>query len=93
MYNILSAKIEFVNNQPSRITLLVEMSKNDVRVIFATTKPQSGYMNIPPAAKISDELLQHVAGYGIEAYSEDEMDIFINWKKNIHRKGEQSRAE
>jgi hypothetical protein len=53
MYNILEARIEFKNNQLERITVLVEMSKGDVRAIFATTKPRGGYMHIQANATIS----------------------------------------
>jgi len=79
MYNILEAKIEFSNNVIDRITLLVEISKNDVRAIFATTKVRPGYIHIPFAAEISNELLQEIAGYGCE--TDDRDQIFSNWKK------------
>jgi hypothetical protein len=78
MYNILEAKIEFKSNQLHQVTVLVEMSKNDVRAIFAATKPRPGYMHIPPSAKISEKLLQEVAGYGMETVDRDE--IFPDWK-------------
>lgn len=78
MYNILEAKIEFKGNQPHRITVLVEMSTNDVRAILATTKPRAGYMHIPSNSKINDELLQEIAGCGMETVDRDE--IFHNWK-------------
>lgn len=80
MYNILEAKIEFKNNQIDRITVLVEISKGDVRAIYATTKPRGGYTCIPPAAKVNDELLQEVAGYGMETVDRDR--IFHNWRVN-----------
>ncbi|MGN6293749.1 MAG: hypothetical protein ACTHMV_13480 [Chitinophagaceae bacterium] len=78
MYNILEARIEYKKNQLARITVLVEISKNDVRAIFATTKPRPGYMYIQPTAKINEELLQEVAGYGMETVDRD--DIFRDWK-------------
>lgn len=78
MYNILEARIEFKNNQPERITVLVEISKGDVRAIFATTKPRGGYMHIQPSATVGEELLQEVAGYGLETVDRDE--IFPKWK-------------
>lgn len=77
-YNILEARIERKNNQLQRITVLVEMSKNDVRAIFATTKPRGGYMSISPSANISEELLQDVAAGGMETVDRDE--IFPHWK-------------
>lgn len=65
-YNILEAKIEYKTGNVDKITVLVEMSENDIRAIQGTTKPRGGYMNIPPLAKLNDELLQEVAGYGME---------------------------
>ena len=85
MYNILEARIEYKNGQPNRICVLVEISENDVRAIVATTKPLSGYMFIPRAAKINDELLQNVARAGIETVDIDK--FFPNWKAN-YSKGE-----
>jgi hypothetical protein len=66
MYNILEARIEFKRNQVERITVLVEISKGDVRAIIATTKPRSGYMFILPGTMVNDELLQRVAASGCE---------------------------
>lgn len=77
-YKIFEAKIEFKNDQIDRITVLVEMSKNDVRAIVGTAKPRPGYMFIHPAAEVSAELLQEVAGYGCE--TDDRDKIFPGWK-------------
>lgn len=83
-YNILEARIEFKNSQLDRITLLVDMSSNqskplsDVRAIYATTKPRSGYMFLPSSATLSDELLQEVAAAGMETVDRDV--IFPKWK-------------
>lgn len=84
MYKILEARIEFKNNQLDSVTVLVDctgtQSKplSDVRAIVATTSPVSGYMQIPPGASISEELLQEVAGYGMETVYRDA--IFPRWK-------------
>lgn len=78
MYNILEARIEFNNNQLKRITVLVEMSENDIRAIFATTKPRGSYMHIQPSDTISEDLLQKVAAHGLETVDKDE--IFPHWK-------------
>lgn len=72
-YNILEARIEFKDNAVSRVTVLVEISKGDIRAIFATTKPSNGYMHIPPGAKVTNDLLQEVAGYGRETVDRDEI--------------------
>lgn len=77
-YNILEARIELANGQPVRITVLVEISKNDVRAIFATNKPRPGYTHIPAGATITDRLLQDVAGFGMETVDRDE--IFPKWR-------------
>lgn len=66
MYNILESKIEFKNNKLFRITVTVEMSKGDVRVIYADTKPRSGYIYLEPDQELNNKLLQEIAGYGIE---------------------------
>lgn len=83
MYKILEARIEFKNGHPYKIMVLVEMSKGDVRAIFASTIPRSGYMSIPPEAKVNDELLQDVAGYGMQVADKD--DIFRDWEKKYYR--------
>ena len=44
MYNILECRIEFKNHQLFRVTVLVEISRGDVRAICADTKPKAGYM-------------------------------------------------
>lgn len=79
MQNILEARVEFKNNEVQRITVLVECSKNDVRAMYATTKPRGGYMSISPfTTSVTTELLQEVADYGMETDDRDE--IFKNWK-------------
>lgn len=66
MYNILETHIQFENGNIETITVLVEISENDIRAIQANTKTKGGYMNISPAAKLNEELLQKIAGYGME---------------------------
>lgn len=89
-YKMLEARIEFKNNQPERITVLVDCTGPsskpfaDVRAIYATSKPAGGYMNIPPSAKVTEELLQEVAAAGMETMDRDK--IFPNWKKNKTKK-------
>jgi len=84
MYNILEARIEFKGNNIQCITVLVDCTSNqskplsDVRAIYADTKASCGYMSIPPLAKISESLLQEVAGYGMKLVDRDE--IFPKWK-------------
>lgn len=84
-YKIIEARIEYKGNQLYRITVLVDMSAykkfTDVRAIFATTSPRNGYMHIQPGAILTHELLQEVAGYGLETVDRDE--IFPNWKSKI----------
>lgn len=83
-YQILEARIEFEDNKIQRITVLIDCTGSnsapysDVRAIYATTKPTSGYMNIPPEATISESLLQKVAAAGMKTMDRD--DIFPNWK-------------
>lgn len=88
-YNILQARIEFTDNKIVAITVLVDCTSppgnnpytkrySDVRAIYATIKPRGGYMNIPPGAKLTDDLLQRVAAAGMETVDREE--IFPNWK-------------
>ena len=83
MYKILEAKIEFINNAPVVISVLVEISKGDVRAIYATTKPSNGYMHIPSGASVTAELLQEVAGYGMERPDRDR--LFPFWKEKYRK--------
>jgi len=80
-YNILEARIEFKNKHLERITVLVEISKGDVRAYFATTEPRPGYMHIQPGSMVSNELLQKVAGYGSKTLDRDK--IFPKWKSKL----------
>lgn len=80
---ILEARIEFKANEVTRITVLVEMSENDVRAIFATTKARPGYMSISPhTTEVTEQLLQEVADYGMETVDRDE--IFPKWKLKVN---------
>lgn len=81
MYNIISAKIDYVANELYSITVLVHISKGDVRAICATTQPKNGYMHIPKDAVLNNDLLQEVAGYGCEVH--DEKKKFENWKSRL----------
>ncbi|MEY4571220.1 MAG: hypothetical protein RLZ10_413, partial [Bacteroidota bacterium] len=84
-YEILESRIEFNNNQIQRITVLVNCTSSqskpysDVRAIYATNKPCGGYMWIPLNAKLTDDLMQSVAGAGMETRDRDK--IFPGWKK------------
>ena len=88
-YDILETHIVFKDNKIERITVLVDCTGpsstpySDVRAITATIKPTSGYMNIPPSSKISEDLLQKVAAAGMETEERDEM--FPNWKKKLEK--------
>lgn len=68
MYNVLESNMKFNSNgQILSVLALVEYSEGDVRVIEATNQPRSGYMNISHRTDyILFDLLQEVAGYGME---------------------------
>ncbi|KAB8156169.1 hypothetical protein EZY14_002820 [Kordia sp. TARA_039_SRF] len=66
MDDILKSQIEFKNGSIQSITVLVEFSEGDIRAIQSTTTPRSGYFFIPKDAELSNDLLQQVAGYGME---------------------------
>lgn len=81
MYNILESRIEFKNNQLFRITVLVEISRGDVRAIYADTKPKGGYIFLQPNQELSNKLLQQVAGQGKERADKD--DMFPGWHSKL----------
>lgn len=90
MYNILEARIEYTNGALSRITVLVEMSKGDVRAIYITNKKKLGYCHIDNSFGKSDSFdnqLQQVAAYGMETVDRDE--IFPNWRKKLETSNQQ----
>lgn len=87
-YEILESRIEFINNQISKITVLINCTGrrskpySDVRAIYATTKAMAGYMNIPPLlSDVSNDILQRVASGGTQTYDRDK--IFPGWKKRL----------
>jgi hypothetical protein len=87
-YNILEARIEYKDGYITRITVLVDCSDTpsypDIRAIYATTGLKNGYTHIPERAELSEDLLQNVAGYGMETVDRDE--IFPQWKKKLNKK-------
>ena len=48
MYNVLESRIVFENNQIQSITVLVEVSPNDIRAFQAKQTVKAGYFNISP---------------------------------------------
>ena len=88
-YKILEARIEYNDRcEIMRVTVLVDFSistmpYNDVRALFATVKSTSPYMIIPPNAILSRELLEEVAGYGMQTVDRDE--IFPKWKRKFKK--------
>ena len=81
MYNILECRIEFKNNQLFRVTVLVEISRGDVRAIYADTKPKAGYMFLMPNQELNNKLLQQVAAQGKERSDRD--DMFPGWHSKL----------
>lgn len=84
---ILEARVEFVENEVERITVLVDFTGRhlkpfgDVRSITATKTPASGYMFILPGSQLTNELLQEVSRFGKE--TDDRDKIFSGWKKRL----------
>lgn len=78
MYTILEARVEYRNKKLHRITVLVEISKGDVRAIFATDRFMDGYDSLDPDEPVTDALLQRVAGYGKQTIDRD--TIFPHWE-------------
>lgn len=73
MYNVLESRIVFENNQIQSITVLVEVSPNDIRAFQAKQTVKAGYFNISPKTELNAELLQIVSGYG------DTVDVLTNF--------------
>ena len=85
-YNILETHIEFKANKPVKITVLVEISQNDIRAIFATDNPKSVYLFIMPTDTLNDHLLQKIAARGCQVFVEkDVKKMFPNWKKYLKK--------
>ena len=79
-YNVLQARAWFTDGKLKRVTVLVEMSANDVRAITAIDEPRNGYTFLPPSSVLNEQLLQRVAAYGMETTDRDK--LFPNWREN-----------
>lgn len=81
MYNILEAIIEYKNGKLKQVTVLVEISKGDVRAIYISDsfQPGRGYSCFRENEPVSDSLLQKVAGYGKQ--TEDRDKLFRGWRR------------
>lgn len=66
MYNIVKSVIEFHNGNVSRVTVLVQSEDGSLSGYYATNKIAYGYIYLNPCEKVSYELLQKVAGYGLK---------------------------
>lgn len=77
MYNILQVHIEYKNGRLFKVTVLVEISKGDIRAIFSTVVPKAGYDYLQPGEPVNDALFQRVAGYGCQT---SDYTVFPNWK-------------
>lgn len=65
-YNILNASLVYANGSLVRVIVKVEISEGDIRYIKADTKPRAGYFYLLPNSVLCEDLLQHIAGYGME---------------------------
>jgi hypothetical protein len=79
-YKIVDAIIQFKRTEIKSVTVLVEISKGDIRVITATSTPRAGYMFIMPGTVLSNELLQEVAATGCET---GEYKLFPKFSKRV----------
>lgn len=77
MYNILQAHIEYKNGKLFKITVLVEISKGDIRAIFSTVGRKAGYDYLQPGEPVNEALFQRVAGYGCQTFDKS---VFSNSK-------------
>lgn len=92
-YKILEAHIVFTNEEPSQIkevTVLVDCTSgsskeySDVRAITVDNKPKGGYYFLGRNSKLSESLLQDLAGGG---YGDDLKlaSLFKGWKGRLNK--------
>lgn len=86
MYNILEAHIEFKQKKLHRVTVLVEISRNDIRAIFCGVEMSPGYDTVNPDEPINEDLMQRVAGYGRQIDIDNMNKYFPGWRKKWLRK-------
>lgn len=77
MYNILQVHIEYRKRKLYKVTVLVEMSKGDIRAIYSTVGVKSGYDYLRPGEPVNEALFQRVAGYGCQTFDKS---VFFNSK-------------
>ncbi len=80
---ILETRIIYTDGKISKIVVLADCTSvgkpySDIRALEATNKPRSGYEFIKPNEKLSDDLINRVADYGMEIKPDD---VFPDWKK------------
>lgn len=83
MYNIFEAHIEFNDRKLHRVTVLVEISKGDVRAIYVSDafRPYEGYEYFDSGECVSDALLQKVAAGGRTLQITARDKLFSGWRR------------
>ena len=83
MYNILEARIEYKNRKLHRVTVLVEISRGDIRAIYCCPEMSAGYDTINPDEPINEALMQRVAGYGCQISLLSMNKVFPGWLRKL----------
>lgn len=81
MYNILEVHIEYKHKKLYRVTVLVEISKKDIRAIYCAPEMGAGYDTINPDEPVNEALMQRVAGYGRQIDISAMNKVFPGWRR------------
>lgn len=83
MYNILEARIEYKGKRLHRVTVLVEISRGDIRAIYCAPEMGAGYDTINPDEPVNEALMQRVAGYGQQIDIAAMNKLFPGWRQKL----------
>jgi len=83
MYNILEAHIEYKAKKLHRVTVLVEISRGDIRAIYCACEMGAGYDTINQDEPVNEALMQRVAGYGRQVEIAAMNKIFPGWRRKL----------
>lgn len=84
-YKIIEVHAIYQDNIITEMAVLWESNERGwIRASYCTSKPCAGYNFLVPGDKISPELIQKVAGQGMNL-SDEKKDIYFPNKKNWER--------
>lgn len=83
-YAISEIHIDYLDGEIKIVAVLWQSGLGWVRASYCTTKPCSGYKQLQPNEKLSDQLIQDVAGKGMNLPDNLKKKYFPgkrNWEK------------